>query len=82
LLIAQGVSNIHPLLTNHGVPDIFQLPTAKDPKHYGLPEDGLPYRYSLVSGMNPPNDDTYRSDNSDRFNCDIMPSSSDEDESS
>jgi hypothetical protein len=27
LLIAQGVSNIHPSLTNHGVPDSFQLPT-------------------------------------------------------
>jgi hypothetical protein len=81
LSIAQGVSNIHPLLTNHGVPDSFQLSTDKDPKHYGLPEDGLPDRYSLVSGMNPSNDDTDISDNSDCFNCDIMPTSSDEDES-
>jgi hypothetical protein len=81
LSIAQGVSNIHPSLTNHGVPDSFQLSTAKDPKHYGLPEDGLPDSYSLVSGMNLPNDDTDRSDNSDRFNCDSMPSSSYEDES-
>jgi hypothetical protein len=31
LSIAQVVSNIHPLLTNHGVPDSFQLSTAKDP---------------------------------------------------
>jgi hypothetical protein len=31
--------------------------------------------------MNPPNDDTDKSDNSDRFNCDITPSSSDENES-
>jgi hypothetical protein len=57
LSIAQGVYNIHPLLINHGVPDSFQLPTAKDPKHYGVPEDGLPDSYSLVSGMNTPNDD-------------------------
>jgi hypothetical protein len=81
LSIAQGVSNIHPSLTYHGVPDSFQLPTAKDPKHYGVLEDGLPDGYSLVSGMNPPNDDTDKSDYSGHFNCDIMPSSSDEDES-
>jgi hypothetical protein len=68
LSIAQGVYNIHPSLTKHGVPDSFQLPTAKDPKHYGVPEDGLPDSYSLVSGMNPPNDDTEKSDNIDRFN--------------
>jgi hypothetical protein len=80
LSIAQGVSNIHPLLTNHGVRDSFQLSTAKDPKHYGLPEDGLSDRYPLVSGMNPSNDDTDRSENSYPFNCDILPSSSDEDE--
>jgi hypothetical protein len=81
LSIAQWLSNIHPFLTYHGVPDSFQLSTAKDPKHYGLPEDGLPDSYSLVSGMNQPNDDTEKSDNSDRFNCDIMPSSSEEDQS-
>jgi hypothetical protein len=66
---------------NHGVPDSFQHSNANDLKHYGLPEDGLPDIYSLVSGMNPPNDDTDKSDNSDRFNCNTMPSSSDEDES-
>jgi hypothetical protein len=81
LSIAEGVSNIHPSLTNHGVPYSFQISTAKDPKNYGVPEDGLPDSYSLVSGMNPPNDNTDKSDNSERFNCDIMPSSSDEDES-
>jgi hypothetical protein len=61
LSIAQGVYTIHPSLTNHGVPDSFQHPTANDPKHYGVPEDGLPDSYSLVSGMNPPNDDTDKS---------------------
>jgi hypothetical protein len=81
LSITKGVYNIHPLLTNHGVPDSSQLSTANDLKHYGLPEDGLPDIYSLVSGMNPPNEDTDKSDNSDRFNFNIMPSSSDEDES-
>jgi hypothetical protein len=35
----------------------------------------------LASGTNLPNDDTEKSDNSDPFHCDIMPSSSDEDES-
>jgi hypothetical protein len=60
LSIAQGVSNIHPLLTNHGVPDSLQLSTAKDLQHYGLTEDGLPEGYSLVSGMNLPNNDTDR----------------------
>jgi hypothetical protein len=35
LTTTQGVSNILPMLTNHGVPDSFQLPTAKDPKNYG-----------------------------------------------
>jgi hypothetical protein len=68
LSIAQGVSNIHPSLTYHGVPDIFQLSTDKDPKHYGVTEDGLPDSYSLVSGMNPPNDDTDKIDNSHPFN--------------
>jgi hypothetical protein len=81
LSIAQGVSNTHPLLTNHGVPDSFQPSTAKDPKHYGLPKDGLSDRYPLVLGMNPSNDDTDISENSDPFNCYILPSSSDEDES-
>jgi hypothetical protein len=81
LSIIQGMSNIHPSLTNHGVPDSFHLSTAKDPKHCEVQEDGLPNSYSLVSGMNPPNDGTDKSDNSDPFNCDIMPSSSDEDES-
>jgi hypothetical protein len=81
LSIAQGVSNTHPLSTNHGVPYSFQPSTAKDPKHYGLPKDGLSDRYPLVLGMNPSNDDTDISENSDPFNCDILPSSSDEDES-
>jgi hypothetical protein len=81
LSITQGVSNIHPSLTNHSAPDSFQLSTAKEPKHYGVPEDGLPGSYSLVSGMNPPNDDTDKSDNSDPFNWDVMPSSYDEDKS-
>jgi hypothetical protein len=84
LSIAQGVANIHPTLTNHGVPDSFQLSTAKDPNNYGVPEDGVPDSIVLVSGMNlpnPPNYDTDKSDNSDPFHCNIMPSSSDEDES-
>jgi hypothetical protein len=81
LSIAQGVSSIHPTLTNHGVPDSFRLSTAKDPNNYGVPEDGVPDSILLASGMNPPNDDTDKSDNSDPFHCDIMPSSSDEDES-
>jgi hypothetical protein len=42
LSIAQGVSNIHPMLTNHGVPDSFQLPTAKYPNNYGVLGDGVP----------------------------------------
>jgi hypothetical protein len=42
LSIAQGVFNIHPTLTNHGVPDSFQLSTAKDLNNYGVPEDGVP----------------------------------------
>jgi hypothetical protein len=37
LSIAQGVSNIHPTFTNHGVPDSFQLLTVKDPNNYGVP---------------------------------------------
>jgi hypothetical protein len=81
LSIAHGVLNTQPLLTNHGVPDSFQTSTAKDPKHYGLPKDGLSDRYPLVLGMNPSHDDTDISENSDPFNCDILPSSSDEDES-
>jgi hypothetical protein len=78
---SQGVSNIHPTLTNHGVPDSFQFSTAKDPNNYGVPEDGVPDSILLASGTNPPNDDTDKSDNSDPFHCDIMPSSSNEDES-
>jgi hypothetical protein len=74
LSITQGVSNSHPTLTNHGVPDSFQLSTAEDPNNSG--------RWcARQSGMNLPNDNTVKSDNSDRFHCDIMPSSSDEDES-
>jgi hypothetical protein len=81
LLIAQGVSNTQPVLTNHGVPDSFKPSTTKDPKHYGLPKDGLSNRYPLVLGMNPSHDNTDTSENSGPFNCDIQPSSSDEDES-
>jgi hypothetical protein len=71
--ITQGVSNIHPMLTNHGVPYSFQLSTAKDPNNYGVPEDGVPNSILLASGMNPPNDETDKIDNSDHFHCDIMP---------
>jgi hypothetical protein len=81
LSIAHGVSNIHPSLTNHGIPYSFQLSTAKDPNNYGVLEDGVPDSIYVASGMNPPNDDTDKSDNSDPFHCNIMPSSSDEDES-
>jgi hypothetical protein len=81
LSTTQGVSNIHPMLTNHGVSDSFQLSTAKDPNNYVVPEDGVPDNFSLASGMNPPNDETDKSHNSDPFHCNIMPSSSDEDES-
>jgi hypothetical protein len=44
----------------------------------------VPDSIVLASGTNlpnPPNDDTDKSDNSDPFHCDIMPSSSDKDES-
>jgi hypothetical protein len=73
LSITQGVSNSHPTLTNHGVPDIFQLSTDKDPNRYGVKEDGVPDSILLASGMNSPNDDTDKSDNSDPLHCDIMP---------
>jgi hypothetical protein len=78
LSITQGVANIHPTLTNHGVLDSFELSTAKDPNNYGVPEDGVPDSILLASGTNmpnPPNDDTDKSDNSDPFHCDIMSSS-------
>jgi hypothetical protein len=82
--ITQGVDNIHPTLTNHGVLDSFEFSTAKDPNNYGVLEDGVPDSIVLASGTNlpnPPNDDTEKSDNSDYFHCVIMPSSSDEDKS-
>jgi hypothetical protein len=72
LSITQRVSNSHPTLTNHGVPDSFQLSTAKDPNNYGVLVDGVPASILLASGMNSPNDDTDKSDNSDPFHCDIM----------
>jgi hypothetical protein len=81
LSITQGVSNIHPTLTNHGVPDSFQLPTAKDPNNFGVVEGGVPVSNLLSPGMTSQNDDTDKSDNSDPFHYDIMPSSSDEDKS-
>jgi hypothetical protein len=81
LSIAQRVSNIHPTLTNRGVPDSFQLLTTKDPNNYRLLDDGVPDSLLLASGMNPPNDDTDKSDNSDHFHCEFMPLSSNEDES-
>jgi hypothetical protein len=37
----------------------------------------VPVSMLLAIGMNSPNDDTDKSDNSDPFHCDIMPSSSD-----
>jgi hypothetical protein len=74
LSTTHGVSNSHPALTNHGVPDSFQRSTVKDPKHYGLPEESLPGSILLASGMNSPNDDTDESDNSGPFHCNIMPS--------
>jgi hypothetical protein len=63
LSITQGVSNSHITLTNHGVPNSFQLPTAKDPNTYGVVEDGVPDSILLASGMNSPNDDMDKSDN-------------------
>jgi hypothetical protein len=81
LSITQGVSNSLPILTTQGLPDSFQLSTAKDPNTYELEEDGVPDIILLASGMNLQNNDTDKSDNSDPFHCDIMPSSSDEDES-
>jgi hypothetical protein len=81
LSITQGVPNIYPTLTNPGVPDSFQLSTAKDPNTYGVLEYGVPDSFSLATGINLPNDDTGKSHNSDPFHCNIMPSSCDEDES-
>jgi hypothetical protein len=81
LSITQGVSNIHPTLTNNGVPDSFQISTTNDPNTYGVVEDGVPGSILLASGFNSPNDDMDKSDNIDPFHCDITPSSSDEDES-
>jgi hypothetical protein len=81
LSIVQVVPNIHPTLTNPGLPDSFQLPTDQDPNNYGVTEDGMPDSFSLASGMNLPNDDTDKSHNSDPLHCYIIPSSSDEDES-
>jgi hypothetical protein len=57
LSITYGVSNSLPTLPTLGLPDSFQLPTAKDPKNYGLKEDGVPDSILLASGMNFPNDD-------------------------
>jgi hypothetical protein len=81
LSITQGVSNILPMSTTHGLPDSFQLSTAKDSNNYEVKEDGVPDSIVLASGMNSPNDDMDKSDNIDPFHCGIMPSSSDEDES-
>jgi hypothetical protein len=81
LSITQGVSNSHPTLTNHGVPGSFQFSTAKDPNNSGVVEYGVPDSILLASGMNSTNDETDKSDYSDHFHCDIMSSSSDEDES-
>jgi hypothetical protein len=79
LSIAHVVAKIHPMLTDHG-----GLSTVKDPNNYGVPEDGVPDIIVLSSGTNlpnPPNDDTDKSDNSDPFHCDTMPSSYYEDKS-
>jgi hypothetical protein len=81
LPITQGASNSHPTLTDPGVPDSFKRSTAKDPNNYEVVEDGVSVSILLASGMNSPNDDMDKSDNSDPFHCDIMPSSSDEDKS-
>jgi hypothetical protein len=81
LSITHGVSNSHTTLTYHSVPDSLQLPTANDPNAYGVVEGGVSDSILVASGLNSPNDDTYKSDNSDPFHCDIMPSSSDENES-
>jgi hypothetical protein len=75
------VYNSHPTLTNHGVPDGFQISTAKDLNNYGVAEDGVLDSTLLASEMNSPNDETDKSENGDHFHCEIMPSSSDEEES-
>jgi hypothetical protein len=72
------------LTSIQGVPDSFKLSTSKDPNNYGVPEDGVPDSIVLVYGTNLPNlpnDDIDKSDNSDPFHCDSMPSSSKEGES-
>jgi hypothetical protein len=81
LTIAQGVSNILPMLTTQGLPDMFQLSTAKDTHNYGVKEDCVPESILLESLMNSPKDGTDKIDNIDPFHCDIMTSSSNGDES-
>jgi hypothetical protein len=69
-------SQTYELSTIHGLPGSFQVATAKDPCNYEV--NGVVPDIILVATSNEsPNEEV---DNNDPYQCDIMPSSSDEDE--
>jgi hypothetical protein len=64
-------------------PDSFQVATAKDPHNYEVDDDVASDSIQLATtrySSNFSNEDIGNSDNSDPFQCDIMLSSSDDDE--
>jgi hypothetical protein len=83
LSITQGVSDSFQLPIAQGVPDIFQVATEQDPSNYEVNDDVVPGITQLATSQassNYSNEEIDNNDNSDPFQCDIMPSSSDEDD--
>jgi hypothetical protein len=81
LSITQGVPDSFQLSTTRGVPDrhSFEVATAKDPNNYEVNDDVVPDSIQLATATNSSNEDIDKSDNSDPFQCYIMPSSYDKD---
>jgi hypothetical protein len=80
LSITQGVPDSFQVSTTHGVPDSFQVASAKDPSNYEVNYDAVTDSIQLATANNSSNENMDNSDNSNLFQCDIMPSSSDEGE--
>jgi hypothetical protein len=70
-------SRMYELSITQDVHDSFQYTAAKYPCNYEV-NDGIPDSIQVATAKDSSNEEIDNSNNSDPFNCDIMPSSSDE----
>jgi hypothetical protein len=76
-------SRMYELSITQGLSESFQVATAKEPINHEVNDSVVPDSIQLTTSKdssNSSNEDIGNSNNSDPFQCDIMPSSYDEDE--